>query len=57
MRYLKIEYETDKINTKMESALNYLLKLFGYEIEQGNLQTPLCHSISYRLLIFRKKDE
>jgi len=56
MRNLKIEYETDTINARMENALIYLLNIFGWRIDNINFYMPLCSKTGYRLLFFKKKD-
>lgn len=52
MRYLRILYGTDSQNTKMEDALIYLLRIFGYKPHFTGYATPSDD----RLIIFEKKD-
>lgn len=50
MRYLRINYGTDSQNTKMENALIYLLRIFGYK------PYTTGSNIQDRVLIFEKED-
>lgn len=53
MRYLKLFYEADIENTKMEKSLIFLLKAFGWNIHATNWDHQ---SIPSRFLLFQKRD-